>query len=82
MIWSLHGNDYEVGLLNDMKLAYIRSDIIIYNPSYITRFSLLVPWKHESVGLVLSGHQLRKPSDVFRIISTHEGSFVFIIHPI
>ena len=43
------------------------------------RFSQLVPWKHESVGRVLSGHQLGKPSDVRWIMSTHEGSFVFII---
>ena len=28
---------------------------------------------------VLSGHQLGKPSDVHWIISTQEGSFVFII---
>ena len=28
---------------------------------------------------VLSGHQLGKPSDVRRILSTNEGSFVFII---
>ena len=45
------------------------------------RFSQLMPWKHESVGRVLSRHQLGKLSDVRRIISTHEGSFVFIIHP-
>ena len=45
------------------------------------RFSQLVPWKHESVGQVPSGHQLGKPSDVRWIILTHEGSFVFIIHP-
>ena len=45
------------------------------------RFSRLVPWKHESIGRVLSGHQLGKPSDVRWIMSTHEGSFVFIIHP-
>ena len=44
-------------------------------------FSQMVPWKHESVGRVLSGHQLGKPSDVRRILSTHESSFVFIIHP-
>ena len=31
------------------------------------RFSQLVPWKHQSVGRVLSGHQLGKPSDVRRI---------------
>ena len=30
---------------------------------------------------VLSGHPLGKPNDVLRIISTHEGSFIFIIHP-
>ena len=30
---------------------------------------------------VLSGHQLGKPSNVRWIITTHEGSFVFIIHP-
>ena len=41
----------------------------------------MVPWKHESVEGVLSGHQLGKPSDVRQIISTHEGSFVFTIHP-
>ena len=29
----------------------------------------------------VSGHQLGKPSNVRWIISTHEGSFVFIIHP-
>ena len=28
------------------------------------RFSQLVPWKHESVGQVLSEHQLGYPSDV------------------
>ena len=44
---------------------------------YSMRFSKLVPWKHESVGLVLSGHQLGKPSDVRQIMSTHEGSFVY-----
>ena len=50
-----------------------------YNPPYIMRFSQQVPWKHESA---LSGPQLGKPlSDVRWIISTHEGSFVFIIHP-
>ena len=38
-------------------------------------FSQLVPLKQGSVGLVLSGHQLGKPSDVRWIISTHEGSF-------
>ena len=43
-----------------------------YNPLYVTRFSQLVPWKHESVGRLLSGHQLGKPSDVRQIISTHE----------
>ena len=53
-------------------------DIIIRT---LRRFAQLVPWKHESVGRVLAGHQLGKPSDVLRIISTHEGSFVFIIHP-
>ena len=51
-----------------------------YNPPYIMRFSQLVPWKHEFVGRVFSGHQLGKPSDVWWIISTHESSFVFIIH--
>ena len=51
------------------------------NPPYIMRFSQLVLWKHESVGRVLSGHQQGKPSDVRWIISTLEGSFVFIIHP-
>ena len=35
----------------------------------------------ESVGRVLSEHQLGKPSDVRRIMSSHEGSFVFIIQP-
>ena len=49
-----------------------------YNPPYIMRFSQQVLWKHESV---LSGPQLGKLSDVRWIISTHEGSFVFIIHP-
>ena len=44
------------------------------------RFSQLLPWKHESVGRVLSGHQLLKQSDVRCNISTHVGSFVFIIH--
>ena len=29
----------------------------------------------------VSGNQLGKPSDVQWIMSTHEGSFVFIIHP-
>ena len=38
-------------------------------------------WKHESAGRVLSGPQLGKPSDVRWIMSSHEGSFVFIIHP-
>ena len=38
----------------------------------------MVPWKHESVGRVLSGHQLRKPSDVRQIISTHEGSLYLL----
>ena len=33
----------------------------------------------EFVGRVLSGHQLGKPSDVRRIMSSHEVSFVFII---
>ena len=33
----------------------------------------LVSWKHESIGRVLSEHQLG--------IYQHEGSFVFIIHP-
>ena len=47
----------------------------------IMRFSQVVSWKHESEGRVLSGHQLRKPSDVLLIMSTHKGSFVFIIHP-
>ena len=42
------------------------------------RFSQLVP---ESVRRVLSGRQLGKPSDVLRIMSTLEASFVFIIHP-
>ena len=60
---------------------YKTSRVCWYNPLYIMRFFQLVPWKHESVGRVLSGHQLGKPSDVRRIISTHEGSFVFIIHP-
>ena len=55
-------------------------ECVDYNPQYIMRFSRLVPWKHESVGRVLSGHQLGKPSDVRGIMSTHEGSFVFIIH--
>ena len=41
----------------------------------------LLPWKQESVGLVLSGYQLGKPSDERWIMSTHEGSFVFIILP-
>ena len=45
------------------------------------RFSQLVPWKHKSVGAVLSGHQLGKPSDIRLIMSTQKGSFVFIIHP-
>ena len=51
----------------------------IYNPLYITRFSELVPWKHES-DECLSGHQLGKLSDVQCIMSTNKGSFVFIIH--
>ena len=34
-----------------------------------------------SVGRVLSGHQLGKPSDVWWIMSRNMGSFVFIIHP-
>ena len=38
-------------------------------------------WNHESIGRVLSEHQLGKPNDVRRIMSSHEGSFVFIIHP-
>ena len=29
-----------------------------YNPLYIMRFLQLVPWKHESIERVLSGHQL------------------------
>ena len=41
------------------------------------RFPKLVPWKHESVGRVLSGHQLGEPSDVRQIISTHSGGFVY-----
>ena len=45
-----------------------------YNPRYIMRFSQLVNWKQESIGRVLSGHQLGKPSDVQRIMSTHSGS--------
>ena len=52
-----------------------RPSVLIYS-SYIMRYSQLVPWKHESVG-----HQQVKPNDVRRIMSTHEGSFVFIIHP-
>ena len=36
------------------------------------RFSQQVPWKHESVRRVLSEHQLGKPSDVRRIMSTHD----------
>ena len=43
--------------------------------------SQLVPWKLESVERVLLGHQLGRPSDVPWIMSTHGGSFVFIIHP-
>ena len=34
---------------------------------YIKRFSQLVPWKHESVGQVLSGHQLGKPSKIIQL---------------
>ena len=51
----------------------------------IMRFSQLVlvhheaftagAWKHESKCGVLSEHQLRKPSDVRRIMSSYEGSF-------
>ena len=40
------------------------------------RFSQLVPWKHESVGRVLSEHKLGKPSDVGRIMSTQEGRLI------
>ena len=39
------------------------------------------PGSTSPVGRMLSGHQLGKPSDVLQIISTHEGSCVFIIHP-
>ena len=46
---------------------------------YIMSFSQLVPWKHKSVRQVLSGHQLEKTSDLRWIMSTNEGSFVFII---
>ena len=42
------------------------------------RFCQLVPWKHESVGQVLSGHQLGKLSDVRQIISTHKGSLYLL----
>ena len=35
-----------------------------YNPLYIKRFFQLVNWKQESVGWVLAGHLLGKPSDV------------------
>ena len=40
-------------------------------------------WVSRGMGVpvTLSGHQLGKASDVWWIISTHEGSFVFIIHP-
>ena len=45
------------------------------------RFSQLVPWKHESVGRVLSEPQLGTLSDVWGIMSTQKGSVVFILHP-
>ena len=40
------------------------------------RFSQVVPY-----GLVLSGHQLGKPSDVRRNMSTHEGSVCIYYTP-
>ena len=41
----------------------------------------MVPWKHKSVGHVLSGHHLGKLSDIQCIMSTQKGTFVFIIRP-
>ena len=52
--------------------------VCCYNLNYITRFSQLVPLKHSSYGLMLPGHQLWKPRDVRRIISTHSGGFVHV----
>ena len=61
-------------------------------PDWIYK-TTLVPMNHctvlyiytkppECVDIIrLSGHQQGKLSDVRQIISTHEGSFVFIIHP-
>ena len=74
-IQKIHKQRYEV------LYIYKTTRVCWYDPLYILRFYQLVPWKHEYLGRVLSGHQLGKPSDVRRIISTHEGSFVFIIHP-
>ena len=75
-------NHHHMELLRFLNI-YIQNhpSVLIYNPPNITRFSQLVPWKHESVGRVHPGHQLGKRSDVRWIISAHEGSFVFIIHP-
>ena len=54
-----------------MKYTCIHEIIRVcsYNPPYIMRFSQLA-----------LEAQLGKPSDVRWIMSTHEGSFVFIIY--
>ena len=58
-------------------LIYKTARVCWYNPPDFMRFSQLVPWKHESVGRVLSEHQLGKPSEVLWIVS-HKGSLYLL----
>ena len=43
------------------------------------RFSQLEPWKHESVGRVLSGHQLEEQSDV-RGLCQHTRVVLYLLY--
>ena len=58
---------YRVNMSRYFVLVYTKPTECV-DPPYIIRFSQLVPWNHESIGRVISGHQLGKPSDVLQTI--------------
>ena len=64
-----------------MQSIYKATRVCLYDPPYITRFSQLLHWKHQSLGQVLSGHQLGKLSDHSGLCQQTIVVFVFIVQP-
>ena len=64
-------------------LIFLSEMMYIYKPPEyvdITRFSQLVPWKHESVGRVFQGTSWENRVMYFGLYE-HKRVFLFIIHP-